>query len=119
MTLKKQRPYFVFSQRAVIGAILACLTASIWRQSDHQLWQDILIIIGGLVIGVYGLLLVFNWRGISTHYSMPTSRLSPRHKRYQYRFIAIRLGGALLVLSAIAAISSSIFWVVVLFNSPA
>jgi len=119
MTLKKQHPYFDYSQRIVIGAVLTCLVASLWRQSNYQMWPEIVTIISGLVIGGYGVLLAINWRGIAAHYSLPRSPLSPKQKRHQRHLVAVRLGGVLLVVSALIAIANSIFALVSLLHRPA
>jgi hypothetical protein len=109
----KQAPtLFDYGQWTVLGSILACMAASWSRLSDHQLWQDLVIIVSGLVIGVYGVLLVINWHGITDRYIMSVRGLGIRSKRRAHRFKFIRMSGALLIVGALAAIMDSIFWIV-------
>ena len=106
-----------YSQWAMAGAIVICVVASWSRLSSHQLWQDIAIIISGVVIGIVGLLLAFNWRGMTERYTRPVPRLHPKRLPYSRRIILFRIGGALLSLEAVAAIISSILWIMALSNN--
>ncbi len=112
----KYRNKFDTNQWAVIAGIVFCVVASVARLSEHQLWQDIFIIIGGGVIGLYGGLLATNWRGITERYSNPAPRLSPKIKRNPQRFLFVRIGGAFLVLEALIAIVSSVLWLTAWFS---
>jgi len=114
----KQKFRFDYNQWAMTGAIIACIVASSWRLSNHQLWQDITIIISGAVIGIIGLLLAFNWRGITERYTMPVKRLHPKTPPRSRQTILFRIGGALLSLEALVAIVMSILWIIALTNTP-
>lgn len=111
----KRNPVLDYGQWAMMISILATALASWSRLADHRLWQDVVIIISGVVFGVYGSLLAANWRGISRRYSgLLLSR--GRGRREVRRFLLIRLAGVLLIIGALAAIISSIFWMIALFN---
>lgn len=114
----KQKIRLDYSQWALAGAITACIVASSSRLSNHQLWQDITIIISGVVIGIIGLLLALNWGGITERYTIPIKRLHPKKPPRSWHTILFRIGGALLSLEALAAIVSNILWIMALSNSP-
>jgi hypothetical protein len=81
------------------------------------MWQDIVIIISGSVIGTVGLLLALNWRGITQRYTLPVRHLHPKQSIHSQRTTFLRISGILLLVQALAAIVSSIFWIVALLNS--
>ena len=114
----KQKLRLDYSQWAMAGAIVACVVASWSRLSSHQLWQDIVIILSGVVIGIVGLLLALNWRGMTERYTMPVPRLHPKKPPRSRRTILFRISGALLSLEAVVAIVSSILWIMALSNNP-
>jgi len=115
----KRHPFSLdWSQWAIVGAIVGRVVASWARLSSHQMWQDIVIIISGGVMGTVGLLLALNWRGFTQRYTTPVRRLHPKQPIHSQRTTFIRVSGALLLLQALAAIISSIFWIVALFNNP-
>lgn len=114
----KQEFRLDYSQGAMAGAITACIVASSSRLSSHQLWQDITIIISGVVIGTIGLLLALNWRGITERYTMPVKRLHPRTRPRSWHTIIFRISGAVLSLEALAAIVTNILWMMALPNNP-
>lgn len=103
---------------AIVISIAACVVASWSRLVGHELWQDIVILLSGAVIGIFGLLLALNWRGIADRYSASGRRLSPKQPpRRRQQFMVMRVSGALLTLEALAAIISSILWIMALFNN--
>jgi hypothetical protein len=110
----KRHPGLDYGQWAVLVSIGACVVASWARLSGHQLWQDVVILVSGIVIALFGLLLALNWRGMTERYSSPARRLSPKAPRHSPQLRVMRLGGALLTLQALAAIVSSINWLVAL-----
>ena len=111
---RNPNPNLDYGQWAVIVSIAACVVASWARLAGHQLWQDIVVLISGLVIGLFGLLLAFNWRGMTERYSSPPRRLSPKAPRHSQQLKVMRIGGAMLTLQALAAIVSSISWLIAL-----
>jgi hypothetical protein len=114
----KRSPNLEYGQWAMMISILTNAVASWSRLSDHHLWQDVIIILSGLVFGVYGVLLAINWRGISRRYS--GLRLSRSRGRQELRrFLLIRAAGVILLIGALAAIASSIFWIIALFSKTA
>ena len=117
--MKRQHFSLDRTQWAIVGAIAACVIASSARLSSHQMWQDVVIIVSGGVIGIIGLLLALNWRGITERYTTPPiRRLHPKQPIRAQRTTFMRVSGALLLLQAMAAIVSSISWIVALFNNP-
>ena len=59
----KRNPGLDYGQWAVLVSVAACVVASWARLSSHQLWQDVVILISGVVIGLFGILLALNWHG--------------------------------------------------------
>lgn len=114
----KRSPVLEYGQWVMMISILTSAIASWSRLSDHHLWQDVIIILSGLVFGFYGVLLAMNWRGISRRYS--GLRLSGSKRRQELRrFLLIRAAGIVLVIGALAAIASSVFWIIALFSETA
>jgi len=107
-----------YSQWVMSGAITAFIVASSSRLTSHQLWQDITIIISGVIIGIIGLLLALDWRGITERYTMPVKRLHPKKSPRSRQIILFRISGALLSLEALAVIVSNILWIMALSNNP-
>lgn len=104
----KRQPGLDYGQLAVLVSIAACVVASWARLSSHHLWQDVVILVSGTIIALFGLLLALNWRGMTERYSAPVRRLSPKAPRHSPQLRVMRLGGALLTLQALAAIVNSI-----------
>jgi hypothetical protein len=111
----KRNPGLDYGQWAVLVSVAACVVASWARLSSHQLWQDVVILVSGVVIALFGLLLALNWHGMTERYSSPVRRLSPKAPRHHaHQLKMMRVGGGLLTLQALAAIVSSINWLIVL-----
>jgi hypothetical protein len=111
----KRSPVFEYGQWAMMISILTTAIASWSRLADHHLWQDVTIILSGLVFGLYGVLLALNWRGISRRYSGLRPSGNQRRREIR-RFRFIRVAGIVLVIGALAAIASSTFWIITLFD---
>jgi hypothetical protein len=113
----RRSPILDYGQWAMMISILATALASWSRLAEHRLWQDVVIIVSGIVFGLYGALLAANWRGISRRYSGLWLSKS-RGRREARRFLLIRIAGVLLIIGALATIISSVFWIITLFNKP-
>lgn len=113
----KQKFRFDYSHGTMAGAITASIVASSSRLSSHQLWQDITIIISGVVIGIIGLLLALNWRGITERYTMPVKRLHPKTRPRSWHTHLFRISGAFLSLESLAVIITNILWLMALSNN--
>jgi len=110
----KRKSGLDFSLWMLLIAIAACVAAGWLRLANHQLWQDIVIMIGNGIIALFGLLLAFNWRGTTERYSTPVPRLGPKQPHRSQHAVILRISGVALVLQALIAIISNSFWLILL-----
>ncbi len=111
----EQRPFLVYLQWASNAALIAVGFGIAMRVARcHLLWQDLLILVAGLVMLIYGVLLVSNWRGEADQYityantRARRSGQNPPLSRGNVRFngsVAI-LNGAIFSLGAIASMAA-------------
>lgn len=114
----KRKSGLDFNLLMLLIAIAACVVAGWLRLISHQLWQDIVIMLGNGVIALFGLLLASNWRGTTERYSTPAPRLSPKRPHHSQQVVILRISGVALALQALIAMISNSFWIFVLLFYP-